>query len=103
MPSKNVVWCLNKKIMKQITLKNKKDIWTLTLVGDEVTIKKATLQGLASFVRRAQKLDIEPIRGAMQLAGMLVNDIVLSKRERARAQSYYTILNEKYRELLNHT
>ena len=89
--------------MKQITLKNKKNIWTLTLVGDEVTVKKASLLGLASFVQRVDQLSIEPVRGAMQLAGILINDTELSFEERNTAQSYYNTLNEKYRKLLDHT
>ena len=89
--------------MKQITLKNKKNIWTLTLVGDEVTVKKASLLGLASFVQRVDQLSIEPVRGAMQLAGILINDTELTLEERNTAQSYYNTLNEKYRKLLDHT
>ena len=72
-------------------------------MGDEVTVKKASLLGLASFVQRVDQLSIEPVRGAMQLAGILINDTELSLEERNTAQSYYNTLNEKYRKLLDHT
>lgn len=89
--------------MKNITLKNKKDTWTLTLVGNEEVVKKAALFGLASFVERVAELPLETIRGAMGLAGMLINEKILSPEERDIAQSYYTTLNKQYRELSNHT
>ncbi len=89
--------------MKKITLKNKNTIWTLTLVGSEETVKKATLSGLSAFVDKVSTLDLETVRGAMGLAGMLVNEKLLSQEERDTAQSYYTTLNKRYRELSDHT
>lgn len=89
--------------MKKITLKNKNTIWTLTLVGSEETVKKATLSGLSAFVDKVSTLDLETVRGAMGLAGILVNEKLLSQEERDTAQSYYNILNEKYRKLSKHT
>ena len=89
--------------MKTITLKNKNKEWALTLVGDELTVKKATLLGLASFVERVAELPLETVRGAMGLAGMLINEKALSQEERDTAQSYYATLNKQYRELSDHT
>jgi hypothetical protein len=89
--------------MKKIILKEKNNVWTLTLIGNEGILKKATLSGLYAFAEKVDILDLETVRGTMGLAGMLANDKVLSQEERDTAQSYYQTLNQRYRELSDHT
>lgn len=89
--------------MKDIKLKNKKNVFTLTLVGDEHTVKKAALLGLAAFVKKVKTLDVETVRGPMGLAAMFVNDPILSEKDRKVAKAYYDAFNARYREVAKHT